>query len=82
MTDLKVVELPGGDLLDIPKRMETVAGQIAAGDHGVVTAGVCVLVDDAGNLKVFGWGRTDDVHTVGLLHLGAAWLAQHRVERA
>lgn len=78
---LTVVELGRGDLNDIPARMRGAADAIEAGEHGDVQAGVAVVIDGNGVPVIFGWGKTTDIHSIGLLHLGAAWLAANRVER-
>jgi hypothetical protein len=76
MTDLKVVKLTG-NLQDIPALIETVARQTREGEFGHVVAGVCVLMNDDGEIQVFGWGGdTDDVRGIGLLTLGAQFLAR------
>lgn len=76
MTDLKVVKLPTGNLQDIPALMEAVARQTREGKFGKIVAGVCVLLNDAGEPQVFGWGDTDAVRGIGLLTLGAQFLAR------
>lgn len=81
MTDLKVVKLPTGNLQDIPALIETVAKRTREGEFGTVVAGVCVLLNDAGEPQVFGWGGdTDDVRGIGLLTLGAQWLSARKVK--
>jgi hypothetical protein len=80
--DLKIVELPTGNLQDIPALIETVAKQTRDGEFGKVVAGVCVLINDDGEPQVFGWGGdTDDVRGIGLLTLGAQWLSARKVKR-
>jgi hypothetical protein len=76
VTDLKVVELSTGNLLDIPALIETVAKQTREGEFGNVVAGVCVLLNDDGEPQVFGWGGDiDALRGIGLLTLGAQWLS-------
>lgn len=78
---LKVADLPRGDLNNIPELMRGAAQTIQDGELGEITSGCAVLINADGVPTVFGWGRTDDVHSTGLLHLGADWLSQHRVIR-
>lgn len=74
----EVVSLPGNHLDDIAALMEAVAAEVRRGDLKAVS-GACVLLTDEGEVQVFGWGRTDDLHAIGLLHLGIDWLvASHR----
>jgi len=48
----------------------------------ILTATVDVTLDETGTPTVYGWGRdADDIHAIGLLHLGASWLALHEVKR-
>jgi hypothetical protein len=61
--------------------MRAAADAIEKGDRGNIQAVAAVAIDDAGAVVVWGWGRTFDVHTVGLLHVGAAWIASRRTER-
>jgi hypothetical protein len=71
-----------GNLADIPKLMETVAAELRAGEYGEVRSGVCVLLGKDGTPHVFGWGAdADDVHAIGLLTLGAAWVGKSEVVR-
>jgi len=76
---LNVVELVPNSLRDIPAAMEVAAQEIREAAN--ITAGVGVFIDEAGDLKVFGWGDTHDIHSIGLLMAGASWLASHHVRR-
>lgn len=77
----ELVKLPVGNLHDIPALLEALAREIQDGQHGTVISGAGVFVDEQGSVFVCGWGRTDDIHSIGLLQLGSAWLASHKVER-
>jgi hypothetical protein len=71
-----VVELPTGNLQDIPGLIEAVAKQAREGEFGKIVAGVCVLLSDDGEPQVFGWGGDiDALRGIGLLTLGAQWLS-------
>lgn len=78
---MKVVELPANNLRDIPAMLRQLADNIEAGVHGDVRAGACVLMRADRTMSAFGWGETDDVHSVGILTCGAAILANSRHER-
>lgn len=84
MTDSTVVSLADAgiyDLNDIPARMEGMAALVRAGEYGETESGVCVLINKEGELTVCGWGRTYDIHSVGLLSLGIQFLAANRTKR-
>lgn len=81
-SNLTVVEFAGGNLNDIPRLLENLAQEIRDGWHGDIVAGAAVLLRDDGDVIVFGWGKTEGIHSLGLLHLGAQWLATNMVERA
>lgn len=67
---------------DIPAMLEVMAKEIRDGEHGTVTAGAGVFLTTDGEVMVCGWGKdATDVHSVGLLHIGAAWLAANKVQR-
>jgi hypothetical protein len=70
----EVVALPVSHLDDIATLMEAVAAEVRNGDIRAIS-GAGVLLTEHGEVHVFGWGRTDDVHAIGLLHLGIDWLA-------
>lgn len=74
---LKVVELFHHTLQDIPACMEAVAQKIREGEHGDVTCAVAVILQSDGSPVVFGWGRTDAVHSIGVLGIGMGWLQNH-----
>lgn len=76
-----LVELGKPHLHDLPALLRNLAGEIEAGAHGEVVAGAATFLLGDGGVFVCGWGRTDDVHSIGLLQIGASWLATHRVER-
>lgn len=80
MTGPQLVEFTGGSLADVADSMETAAADIRALAIPVVSA-ACITIDEDGQLAVYGWGRTDDVHSIGLLQLGATWLATNKVSR-
>lgn len=81
MSGPTLVEIGKPHLHDIPTLLRNLAAEIEAGAHGNVVAGAATFLVEDGEVFVCGWGRTDDVHSIGLLHLGASWLATHRVER-
>jgi hypothetical protein len=79
---MNLVELPKIDLGDIPARMENMAAEIRGGQQGNIEVAAAVFIRDDGDIVVCGWGRdADDVRAVGILHLGAAWLAAHITKR-
>lgn len=65
----------GGNLSDIPALIEATANRLRSGEFGNITAGACVLLDETGRPTVFGWGAADSVRGVGILTIGANWLA-------
>ena len=82
MTD-KIVHLVDhgrGNLQDIPACMEAVAARIRAGELDFV-AGCAVFLDADGLPTLFGWGDTNDVHSVGMLNIGSAFLSYSRAAR-
>ena len=79
MTNL--IEIGKANLHDIPALLENFARELREGVHGDVVAGAATFLQDDGDVLGFGWGRTDDVHSVGLLSLGAVGLAANRVAR-
>ena len=80
MADIQQVDF--GNVSDIPEQMEAMAAQLRAGDHEKIRFAVCVFLGEGGIPVVCGWGQEADyIHAIGLLHLGASWLAQHEVKR-
>jgi hypothetical protein len=80
----KLVQLHDGPTLrDIPGMLRKLASDIEAGEHGEITAVVAVALEATGGGRpiVFGWGDTDDIHTIGILHLGIGFLVAHEVRR-
>lgn len=76
-----VVQLPTGNLNDIAALIRQVADDIESGQYGKIVSGAAIALNEEGAPVVFGWGRTDDIHSIGLFHLGASWLASHKVVR-
>ena len=68
-------------LHDIPTLLRNLANEIENRVHGDLVAGAATFLCANGEVFVCGWGRTDDVHSIGLLQLGAAWLAANRTAR-
>jgi hypothetical protein len=81
MTDLRVVDFPTGNFRDIPAALEVMAKLIREGVLGDVVSGAGTFLRSDGSVVVCGWGDTSDVHSIGLLTLGAEWLAARRVVR-
>lgn len=74
--DLRVVEaFPSTTLQDVAACIRAVADAVERGDHGNIVSGAGVVLDDDGTPVIFGWGRTDRVHTIGILQIGASILA-------
>ena len=74
--DLKVVTLDCGDIGDIPALMERCAAAIRDGERGDVVMAACVLLQRDGTPILFSWGRdADELRTIGMLQVGANWLA-------
>lgn len=80
-TGPKIVPLGVSNLNDIAASMEIVAKAIRDGKHGALESAACVLLKDNGEPVIFGWGKTHDIHSMGLLTLGASWLASAKWER-
>ncbi len=78
---VRLVEVGRPDLNDIPARMEAVAASIRNGEVAPAAA-VAVFIDESGELVVYGWGKTETIHSVGLLNLGAIWLATNALGAA
>lgn len=77
-----VHQIEFGNFGNIPLLMKEMAAQLRAGTHGSVRTGVAVFLREDGTPIVCGWGQdADDIHAIGLLHLGAAWLCSHEVRR-
>lgn len=77
-----VREVDFGCLDDIPALLENVASELREGRHGKVLSAAAVFVNEEGVPIVCGWGAdTDSIRAMGLLHLGASWLAAHEVRR-
>jgi hypothetical protein len=75
----EVVDDPTDALPDIPALMEGVAADIRRGDLSAHSA-VCVVLAESGAVTVFGWGSPDDVHSIGVLQLGAVWLSNQKAD--
>lgn len=58
MTNLNIIEFPRTSLVNIPEKLRHLADAIEAGDHG--EAASCVVVLNADNLEVFGFGSEMD----------------------
>lgn len=41
---------------------------------------VAVQLCENGEIKVYGWGETDDMHAIGILHCGLNFLSANKVE--
>lgn len=74
--NLTIVASPAVNLADIPGMMVRTAGRLQEGELGTVVAGVFVTLDEQGCIRVFGWGRTEAVHTLGVLQMAAVRVAQ------
>ena len=81
MSGPTIVPFIGGNLADVAASMEQAAADIRASQDAPVLSAACITLDANGEIAVYGWGRTDDIHSIGLLQLGAAWLASHKVVR-
>lgn len=79
MSGPTIVPFTGGSLADVAGSMEKAAADIRASQGAPVLSAACVTIDENGEVAVYGWGRTDDIQSIGLLHLGAAWLSNHKV---
>lgn len=79
-----LVELNRPNLRDIPQMLRRMADAIEAGDHGDVTAVVAVALEATGGGRpvVFGFGDTNDIHSIGVLQLGVSFLVAHETRRA
>lgn len=43
---------------------------------------VAVQITNGGGLKVYGWGKTDSLDSIGILNLGLAYLTNEMVARS
>lgn len=79
----ELVSLDRVSLRDIPAMMRKLATAIENGEYGDVTAVVAVVLDDTdgGRPIVFGWGDTNDIHSIGVLQLGIGFLQASEVRR-
>lgn len=67
----------------IPDMLRQAADSIETegeGDYSPTKAMVAVQIAENGEIKVYGWGETDDMHAIGMLHCGLNFLATNRVE--
>lgn len=55
--------------LDVPAMLRLLADRVDAGEFDVASAACVVELTDR-TVELFGWGNTDGLHTVGLLHAG------------
>lgn len=78
---LNVVEAPFPNYRDVASMMAGVVHEVHSGRLGAIKAGACVLLNEAGDPTVFAWGATEGLHTIGLLHVGAAHLAAGKFKR-
>jgi hypothetical protein len=81
VTDLKVVPLRETTIRDIPAMARHFADAVENGEYGKVTAAITVTIDEDGGIGVFGWGDTNEVHTVGVLSLALGRFSANRYER-
>jgi hypothetical protein len=81
--NLRVVDIGINNLLDIPAMLRRLADDIEGGEYGDIKAVVAVAVEATGGGSpiVFGFGETDDIYSIGVLHLGIGFLAQSEVRR-
>jgi hypothetical protein len=64
-----VVQLPVGNLRDVPGMLRELAAGIEAGRYGEVSEAAVVILGD--ELEVFGWGELQDCRSsAGLLAAG------------
>lgn len=76
-----VTEVKFGNLNDVVALLRNAADQVERGELGTIPSGVLVLVDEAGSPIVFGFGKADPIHSIGILHIGAAYLQNNFVIR-
>ena len=70
MSDKKLTVLYGKNTLDVPAKMDGLAGDIKAGVYGKVVMCSVVTMDSNGMVEVFGLGDNDIFKTISLLDLG------------
>lgn len=79
---MTVVEVHKARVDDIPAMLRRAADSIEAGERGEPFAMAAVLVNDAGEPTVWGWGKVEtELTAIGLLTLGGHYLAQNKVEQ-
>lgn len=80
MTKLaEVVTLYETNASQIPEMLRTAAASIeteVSEGFDPTRAMVAVQIGEGGNVRVYGWGRTETMDSIALLHLGAAQLVQ------
>jgi len=67
----------------IPEMLRTAADSIETEESegfDPTRAVVAVQIGENGNVRVYGWGKTDTMDSIALLHLGAAQLTNSLLE--
>lgn len=64
---------------DVKKKAQQFADDLIAGKYGDLRSITMVMEDKHGSVKVFGWGETGLLRSIGMLHLGQAHLTEMRL---
>ena len=80
MSDEKLHILYDKNTIDVPAKMDVLAGDIKAGVYGRVVMCSVVTMDSNGIVEVFGCGDNDILMTISLLEIGKGKLIADMVE--
>ena len=80
MSDEKLHILYDKNTIDVPAKMDVLAGDIKAGVYGRVVMCSVVTMDSNGIVEVFGCGDNDILRTISLLEIGKGKLIADMVE--
>ena len=80
MSDKKLTVLYDKNTIDVPAKMDVLAGDIKAGVYGKVVMCSVVTMDSNGMVEVFGCGDNDILRTISLLEIGKGKLVADMVE--
>ena len=80
MSEEKLHILYDKNTIDVPAKMDVLAGDIKAGVYGKVVMCSVVTMDSNGMVEVFGLGDNDIFKTISLLEIGKGKLVADMVE--
>lgn len=79
----EIVPLYAVNASDVAAMLRQAADSIEteeAEGYSPTRAMAAVQISENGGIQIYGWGRTDTMHSLALLHLGVAKLQQHVLE--